>query len=339
MTRWLEADRAGLHLHRQLTEAARQWQRQDHDDGILYRGARLEAAQEWMCQPGHRDDLNPLERRFLDSSTQAQTRRTRRTCTTIAALATLLLAALAATGAAVNYAEDAATAADNANRQHLLAVSRQLAAQSDALAAADPKLALLLATQGLRFAPSAEARYSVRNLLTPSSAPLVGHAGPVWGIAFSPDGSTVATASADKTARLWDLASHRQRGQPLTGDVTWVRAVAFSPDGKTLATASDDGETRLWSTATHRQLDPALRGTAFFGMRAVAFSPDGKTLATASDDETARLWDLASHRQLGQPLTGHAGPVYAVAYSPDGKTLATASDDGTARLWDLASHR
>ena len=96
----------------------------------------------------------------------------------------------------------------------------------------------------------------------PGIAVLTGHTGPVNSVAFSPDGTTLATRSDgdDGTVRLWDVATHRQIGGPLTGHAGPVTSVAFSPDGTTLASGDDDGTVRLWDVATHRQIGGPLTG-------------------------------------------------------------------------------
>ena len=176
--------------------------------------------------------------------------------------------------------------------------------------------------------------------------PLKGHPNTIWGLAFSPDGKTLASGSRDRTAILWDVESARSIGQPLEEHKDWVRSVAFSPDGALLASGSDDGSIALWDPANGQLAGDPLTGQTDY-VYTVAFSPDGVTLASGScaqRDEDSNctageifLWDVASRERLGGPLTGHTGWVNSLAFSPDGTTLASGSDDTTVRLWEVPS--
>ncbi|MYQ68066.1 WD domain-containing protein, G-beta repeat-containing protein, partial [Streptomyces sp. SolWspMP-5a-2] len=141
------------------------------------------------------------------------------------------------------------------------------------------------------------------------------HSGFVWSVAFSPNGSLMATGSAAGNVLLWDPVTRQAVGKPLPGHTTTVRSVAFSPDGGLLAAASDIGTVRLWDPATYEEAG-ALPTKKQEGVTAVTFSPDGTLLATASYDRTVRLWDRDTYEAVGKPLIGHARPVTAVTFSP-----------------------
>ena len=190
---------------------------------------------------------------------------------------------------------------------------------------------------GLDLAPT-ELRRDIRVNLTawsPHVHPLRAvfpHRKMISVVAYSPDGKLVVTGSFDNSARLWDAATGRPRGEPMR-HAGRVRAVAFRGDSGAVLTGGDDGVAQLWDTATGRPLGPPLRHGG--PVRAVAFSPDGTLALTGSDDRTARLWDTDSGRPFGSPLA-HDGAVRAVAFRPDGKAVLTGSSDETARLWDVA---
>jgi WD40 repeat protein len=141
----------------------------------------------------------------------------------------------------------------------------------------------------------------------------------VRAIAFSPDGRTLATASADGTAILWDVsrpASARRLGQ-LIGHEYPLLAVAFAPDGRNLATGAEDGSVIVWDVtdrAAPDRLGRALAGQAW-PVRSVGFSSDGRTLATGSGDGTVVRWDVSRLNLLRSTVLARACRVVGTGLS------------------------
>jgi WD40 repeat protein len=180
----------------------------------------------------------------------------------------------------------------------------------------------------------------------PVVAPLAGgHSLEITSLAFTPDSSTLISASQDGTIVVWDLSGRASIGQRMrTSDGVSIgfQGLAYSPDGTLLAAAAID-HIYLFDAQNRQEL--AILDPQNDQVIALAFSPDSQLLASAHISGTVKLWDVKSALNADGPYTtavdlnAHEGIVDAVAFSLDGRLLASGGDDGRTLLWNVQSQR
>lgn len=355
LRRWIDDDRAMLHVHRRITEAAQEWQRLQRDEGVLYRGALLSHAQEWREQ--HAVYMNQLEREFLDASVtlkrrveeedrkrqrheleqaralveeqmqraEIQTRASRRFRSLASGLAVVLLCAIIAALFAIQQTKLARQEARRADVQSSIAEQKTAEAEQEAALATSRRLAVEAFSHthdqlDLALILSLEALRKANTLEARSSL--------LTGVEHAPHLRTL-----------------------LHGHTDGVTGVAFDSVGTTLISSSHDGTILLWDVDAGQPRGQPLRGHTR-SVTSVAFSPNGTTAASGSQDGSIRLWDVATGQLHGQPLFGYnpgevsmiyhdrgwvtsSSEVQSVAFSPKGSIVASATGAHTVLLWDV----
>lgn len=201
-----------------------------------------------------------------------------------------------------------------------------------------------------------------------------GHRSSINAIAWSPDGTKIASASNGRTVQIWEVTT----GNKLVtyqGHTDAVLTVAWSPDGQWIASGSKDETVKIWDPMTRStrlsyrrhsgavytvawapngqriasggidgsvQVSDATNGVRIAKyrlhddyVRGIAWSPNGQHIASVSDDHTAQVWNALSHYQISQ-FRGHREYVRAIAWAPNGNFAASASDDGTVQIWNVS---
>jgi WD40 repeat protein len=220
--------------------------------------------------------------------------------------------------------------------QRDLARARQLVATSATSQDSDAELSVLFAAEavsstwrwGHTVLPEAEEQLHHAVMASRVMRTLTGHSQPIRAVAWSPDGTRLATAGEEGSAKVWDMDSGREILK-LVGHTNKIVGVAWSPDGGCLATASWDKTVRVWDAASGRELHKFRQED---GATSVAWSPDGQQLASGWGDGKAIVWDVARERVL-LTLPGFLN-VLAVAWSASGDRLATGEGLGNAEIWD-----
>ena len=349
---WIEEDRDSLRMHRQVTEAAQEWQQGDQDESFLHRGARLAAIDEWAG--AHADELNALERDFVGASVAARegmeqaARRRRRSTIGLLSTGLTLITVLAIVATALGtragrQADELAVALVEAEHLRTIAESRALAAYAENVMDEDPQLAVLLGLEAVyrmhRNVPgtmTAEACSALHRATARSRWQVTlhsGHTGSVGHTAWSSDDARIVTASGDGSAKVWDAATGAKLFS-LNGHSGSVYHAAWSSDDTRIVTASDDGSAKVWDAATRAEL-LSLSGHSDRVLHA-AWSSDDTRIVTASADGSARVWDAATGAEIFT-LRGHSDAVVHAAWSSDDTRIVTASSDGSAKVWDATT--
>jgi WD40 repeat protein len=375
---WINASREKLRARAAVLQAKAEWEEQGgREDLLLAAGFQLERARALLAEPG---DITVEDiREFIAVSSAREERerkeREKALAREEARVAEIKVLQSDKARQLATKERQLTTQAEQLARQEIalthtqanllaeLSATKLLRGEFDSalrLASHGTSIDLALPSDVVKASPAAAALAAAVSAANWRSA--LGHGGPVFSAAFSPDGSRIVTASGDNTVRIWDAATAKEIAV-LRGDENWIMtSAAFSPDGSRIVTASCKNPRvqgpapkqpeakrsgpllppevtwsrieqlcRIWDAASAKEI-AVLHGHDK-PVFSAAFSPDGSRIVTASWDKTARIWDAATAKEIAV-LRGHEEFVLSAAFSPDGSRIVTASEDKTARVWD-----
>ncbi|WP_449418042.1 toll/interleukin-1 receptor domain-containing protein [Phormidium nigroviride] len=367
----IDTDLTHVKAHTRLQLRAIEWDKKNRDVSFLLRGSDLREAESWIEESTNKEPKpTPLHTQYLIASGQGEIKRQR---ATIGAVGVGLVACVVLAAVALGQREEAIHQRNFAREQEIQALTSLSQAKLLTEDQLDAMTASIKAAKQLQQTKNASEK--LQNLTRDGLRQAVfkvqeknrfeGHTAEVNSLSFSPDGNLIASASHDRSIKIWKRDGTLVATLP---HAQAVRSVNFSHDGQLIASASFDKTVKLWKidgtlVATLEHKEP-VRGVAFSpgdkiivsgttngylliwslkgellktiaahnrDINSVTFSPDGQLIATASSDKTVKLWTFEG--ELIQTLSGHRDRVWEVNFSPDSQTIATAAADNNIKLW------
>ena len=335
LIRTLDTDREYVSSHTKWSERAKEWEQKEKNDDLLLRGSEFAVAEQWLklaFEENKQPTPTKLQQEYITKSQAAIVANIKKEKRRVIILKFWLILANVALSISIISGITAfwqyrqailnEVKATSRSSQALFALNKRLEALIEAIRA-KKRLQKLGAENPVVDRILRQAFYRVLEYNR-----LSGHNSRVNYVTHSPDGTMIATASADQTIKIWDRKGALLR--TIEGHKGEIYAVEFSPDSKMLASASHDKTVKLWQT--DGTLLQTLKGHESV-VTAVDFSTDGTMLASVSNDKTVKLWQTDG--TLLKTIEGHQAGVWGVAISPDNKFIATASDDKTVKLWKI----
>ncbi|HRI71300.1 MAG TPA: protein kinase [Polyangium sp.] len=348
LRQWLDENEKDAIFLAELRNAATHWDKNGHPEGFLWRDQAAIEAEQWLerreAETGPEGFLGIAKRdlEYLRAVVQFAKRAKRRRKQFVGGL----LAAVIGIAAVVGWLGIVARA--QAKRADELAGRAEDQAKRAQEEARQSRNATRMATAREWMDKDPTTAFGLLREIEPGSVPrgwaslvfeamsmgiaerVFAHDDIVYRAAWSPEGKRVASASRDKTIRIWNPDGF-DMPIVLKGHEGVVQSVGWSPDGKRIVSASRDKTVRIWDA--NGNTEPlVLRGHGDF-VWAAAFSPDGTRIASASWDRTVRVWNSDG---TGNPivLKGHDQHIWSAVWSPDGSRIVSASDDQTVRIWN-----
>ncbi|WP_261562141.1 nSTAND1 domain-containing NTPase [Frankia tisae] len=335
---WLAVDRDLRRQRQRLASAAAQWVISGWDDSELLQGKRLDEFGKWAEDPAK---ITATERAYIDASVAAraarlaeETRRAeslrRRNRILSSVLVMLTAAGVMATYSYIQYQRT--KAAEHTSR------ALELAASANETRGRTLDLSLLLSLEARRRARSPAVEASLLDGVAQAPGPiryLRSDVGVDQALAYSPDGTVLATGAADGTALLWDVASGRELRPRLTGHSTVISALGFRANGAEIVSVDQDGEIIRWERRSGHILIDTGGGQR---VASAVVRRDGSMIAIGGRDGTLHLMSAVDGSPLAPEVRIGGGRVRALAADPLGRFVVAGDDLGRLTFWDWTGH-